>query len=102
MNFYCFYFLSTLLICILSELKIQESHIFLIYMTFVLWYFNIISLDKLLISIVLGYFLYENGIIHSIQQKLNNKYIEYVKSVHDNTGVILAEFSASQAPLTSQ
>lgn len=101
MKFYCFYFFSTLLLCILNELKIQESYIFLIYLTFVLWYFNIVSFDKLLIFAILGYFLYENGIIHSIEQKINDKYIEYVRSVHENTGLILAEFNASQSSINN-
>lgn len=99
MKVYVFYFLSTSLLLVLYELNIEESYIFFIYITFILWYFNIISLEKILLLSILGYFLYENGVIHSIQQKLNNKYIEYVKSVHENTGIILADFTASQASL---
>lgn len=95
LKLYIFYFISVFLLSILYEFKIDEYQIFLIYGIFILWYFNIIGLDKILIFGLLIYLMYENGIIYKLQQKINDKYIDYVKSVHENTGVILAEFSST-------
>jgi hypothetical protein len=92
---YIFSFISSLLIPILYELKFDDYQIVIIYLTFILWYFNILSLDKILIFLALLYIMYENGIIHNLQQKLNDKYYEYVKNIHENTGMILAEFKSS-------
>jgi len=91
---YIYLFLSLIFEVIIAAFDVNEVYSLPLYLLFTLWYFNFISLSTILTLGLVIYLLYETGAIYKIEKKLTDVYVKQVKNIHENTGIILAQFNS--------
>lgn len=76
--------------------NVPDEYIMPLFLIYTLRYFNIISYTQIFMIGLILYIMYENKMLDKIYAILNKKYISVIENIHNNTGIIIADFKNNQ------